>query len=96
MSVQFEWNRQKADLNELKHGVTFREAVTVFADPAGLDDYDVHHSDQEDRWHRLGSSDHRRVLVVCYTEPGDDVVRIISAREATGDEKRHYVQRTAW
>jgi len=31
----FEWDPKKANANVRKHGVTFEEACTVFADPEG-------------------------------------------------------------
>jgi uncharacterized DUF497 family protein len=34
--VRFTWDPQKASANERKHGVTFEEATTVFADPLAL------------------------------------------------------------
>jgi len=33
MSLQFEWDSKKAEANKVKHGVSFEEAITVFADP---------------------------------------------------------------
>jgi uncharacterized DUF497 family protein len=33
MSVQFTWDPRKAASNLRKHGVSFEEATTVFADP---------------------------------------------------------------
>lgn len=33
MSLQFEWDEDKARSNARKHGVTFEEASSVFADP---------------------------------------------------------------
>jgi uncharacterized protein len=33
MSLQFEWDSKKAEANKVKHGVSFQEAITVFADP---------------------------------------------------------------
>jgi uncharacterized DUF497 family protein len=33
MSLKFEWDRKKAAANSSKHGVSFEEALTVFADP---------------------------------------------------------------
>ena len=36
MSYIFEWDWSKAASNARKHGVTFDEASTVFADPLGL------------------------------------------------------------
>jgi len=31
--MDLEWNGRKADANLRKHGVTFREASTIFGDP---------------------------------------------------------------
>jgi len=31
--MKFEWDENKAQSNFVKHGVTFSEAVTIFADP---------------------------------------------------------------
>ena len=33
----FDWDPQKAQVNQLKHGVSFEEAATAFLDPEGLD-----------------------------------------------------------
>lgn len=32
--MRFEWDDNKAESNFVKHGITFREAVTIFADPS--------------------------------------------------------------
>jgi hypothetical protein len=50
-----------------KHGVSFEEAATVFADPDALDGPDVKHSGREARFLRLGRSLTGRVLIVAYT-----------------------------
>jgi hypothetical protein len=33
MSLEFEWDRKKAEANHASHGVDFVEALTVFRDP---------------------------------------------------------------
>ena len=48
MSYQFEWDPAKADANLKKHGVSFEEAVTAFADPFALNMSDPAHSADED------------------------------------------------
>jgi len=40
----FEWDPRKARAKADKHGVTFDDAVTVFADPNTLDGQDLAHS----------------------------------------------------
>ena len=88
---RFEWNPAKARENVRKHGVSFDEAQTVFADEQAILLVDPDHSADEDRFALLGLSAPLRVLVVahCYRE-GDSVVRIISARKATRTERAQY------
>jgi len=50
----FEWDAGKAAANRTKHGVSFEEAATVFGDPDALDGPDLHHSERESRFLRLG------------------------------------------
>lgn len=89
MAVQFEWDQKKAAANQYKHGVTFNEAATVFIDPLSLTIPDALHSDEEDRFLILGQSTHNRLLVVSFTERGDNI-RIISARVASRRERKDY------
>ena len=85
----FEWDEKKAKKNQTKHGVSFNEASTAFGDPSSLTMYDPLHSDDEDRFILIGISIKNRFLVVVHTER-DDNIRIISARKATNNERRHY------
>lgn len=87
--MEFEWDEPKAELNERKHGVSFVEAMTVFADPLSLTGYDPDHSDDEDRYITMGMSALGRFLVVSHTDRGGKV-RIISARQASRRERRDY------
>ena len=87
--MDFEWDEFKAESNERKHGVSFTEAMTVFADPLSVTGYDPRHADDEDRFLTMGLSLDGRPLVVAHADRGD-VVRIISAREATRLERRDY------
>jgi uncharacterized DUF497 family protein len=89
----FEWDPAKAARNQTKHGVSFEEAATVFADPLALDGADSAHSSQELRFLRVGRSIDDRVLIVAYTLRGRDdaeKVRIISARRASHKERAAY------
>ena len=92
MSLQFEWDENKATANLHKHDVSFEEAITIFSDPNTLTIFDVEHSDEEDRFIDIGMSTSGRVLVVAYTERGERI-RIISCRKATPTERRQYEQR---
>ena len=89
--LRFEWDPKKAVANLHKHGVSFTDAQTVFADENAklIDDPD--HSEEEDRFVLLGLSSSLRLLVVCrcYRSEGN-VIRIISARKAEGHERNSY------
>ncbi|HEX9729345.1 MAG TPA: BrnT family toxin [Gemmatimonadales bacterium] len=90
MALTFEWDSHKAAANEKKHGVGFKEATTVFGDPLGWFQADEVHSDVEERLLLLGRSSENRLLAVLFTDRGDELVRIISARLATTRERRKY------
>jgi uncharacterized protein len=87
--VEFEWDRRKAERNLRKHGVSFDEAVTVFADPFELMVDDPDHSFGEERFVSVGRSVLDRLLVVGYSEPGSKI-RLIFARRATMPERFDY------
>lgn len=90
MALTFEWDPQKDAANERKHGVDFREASTVFGDPLGWFQADDVHSVGEERLLLLGRSTSGRLLAVLFTDRGDELIRIISARLATLRERRKY------
>jgi len=92
--LRIEWDPEKARANAQKHGVSFEEAATAFADELGLVIPDPEHSDEEDRFVLLGMSWSLRILVVCHCyREASDVIRIISAREATKAERAQYPAR---
>ena len=69
--------------------MAFEEAIPVFGDPLATTISDPDHSAGEERFLTTGLSTQQRVLIVWHTE-GDDVIRIIGAREATPRERRIY------
>jgi hypothetical protein len=85
--VDFSWSERKAATNLKKHGVSFSEAATVFADPLALAIDDAVHPE---RTVLLGMSDRHRLLLVVHAELGESTIRIISARRATSQERRRY------
>jgi uncharacterized DUF497 family protein len=89
MGLHFEWDRRKAFENGAKHGVTFVEAKTVFADPLAVIVEDDRHSRGEVRQAVFGVSDRGRHLAVMFTVRGS-AFRIISARVMTSRERREY------
>ena len=86
--MRFEWNKTKNHVNLAKHGVDFSDVVAVFEDDLALTrpDPDAH---DEARFVTLGLDGLGRHAVVVFTE-GEDVIRIISARLASRQERKTY------
>lgn len=76
-SVKFEWDSSKNSTNLSKHGVSFEEAIEVFADPNAIEVYEAEHSAEEDRYKVIGMLQSRIV---------------VSARKANREEKDIYEQ----
>lgn len=90
-AIRFTWDDAKAADNLRKHGVSFEEAATVFSDENARFKHDPDHSQQEDRFILLGFSSKLRLLIVCHAyRDNDEVIRIISARRATSNERMSY------
>ncbi|MGD0164952.1 MAG: BrnT family toxin [Candidatus Sulfotelmatobacter sp.] len=94
--LRFEWDEAKSLSNRRKHGVTFEEAGAVFRDPLYVSVED-RIEDGELRWLTLGLADGLILLAVAHTvrEERDqstsvEIIRIISARQATRKERRRY------
>jgi uncharacterized protein len=89
MALAFEWDPEKAEANEKKHGVSFDEASSAFGDPLGRLVDDPEHSEHEERFVLFGRSSAGRTLAVMHTER-EGAIRVISAREMTRNEERDY------
>lgn len=85
--MRFSWDPRKAAANVRKHGISFSEAVTVFADPLARIVEDAIHIE---RALIIGASAAHRTLVTVFVELGENETRIISARKATRPERRIY------
>ena len=86
--MKFEWDEAKNETNLLKHDLDFVDAEAVFAGPmlqlrAEQQDYG------EDRFIGLGLLQ-SLVVVVVWTRREPDIIRIISMRKATQDEKQRF------
>lgn len=79
----------RQNLNLEKHGVSFREAATIFNDPLSITFPDPDHSIGENRYVIIGISQFGQLLVVAHTDRGEKV-RIINARKATRQERKFY------
>ena len=88
--MDFEWDLDKEQSNQRKHGISFFEASTVFGDPMELTIYNPDHSEGEYRFLSMGRASSGRLLVVSYTEREENRIRIINARPATVAERKRY------
>ena len=93
MGLTFEWDDRKDRQNHRKHGVSFREAATVFGDSLSLTIEDPDHSVDKPRFITIGESTGHRLLVVVHADRGDDI-RIISARVSSKHERKSYEEGT--
>ena len=90
-AMDFAWDPEKAASNLDKHGLSFEEASTAFADPLSRTMRDPLHSDDEDRFVLTGVTRADRLAVVVHTDR-DGTVHLITARIATPAERRRYEQ----
>ena len=88
----FEWDPAKSRANLDKHGVTFEEALAVFADADSLRQDVVRPALVEDRIKIIGKVDDR-FLTVVYTLRSSNL-RIISARRSHRSERRDYARQS--
>ncbi len=88
----FEWDEDKAKINLQRHNISFEEAKAAFDDENAVDAMDESHSEEELRFNLIGLTE-RGLLFVVYTERGDDVIRIVSARKAAKFEEQIYVKK---
>ena len=87
--IGFEWDSRKAASNARKHGIQFADAVPVLEDELAITVRDALRG--EERWVTIGMDAVARILTVVYTWRGN-TVRLISARPATPNERRQYLE----
>ena len=97
--MRFEWDSKKNRINQAKHnGLDFETAARVFDDPNLILMRD-RVIEGEQRWHAIGAVSSALLLVVhVYREDdvnGEEIIRIISAREADQRERGIYLQQAA-
>ncbi len=89
---RFEWDPQKARINEAKHKISFELAQQIWDDPLRMIIPDAVY-DGEERWLAIGLVGPVAMLVVAHVYRDNDlgeVIRIISARKATAHERKRY------
>jgi uncharacterized protein len=86
--MNFEWDERKNQSNITKHGFDFADTYRIFNLPM-LVYFDERQDYGEERYIGIGLLD-GRVIVVVYTEPDENIVRIISLRKAISHERKRY------
>ncbi|MGD1942548.1 MAG: BrnT family toxin [Leptolyngbyaceae cyanobacterium] len=71
--MKFEWDLSKAAANLKKHGVSFKEAQTVFENPLAVIFDDEAHSAEERREIIIGHSQQNRLLLVAFSERSNHI-----------------------
>lgn len=91
--VNFEWDENKNTINKSKHDLSFEEAKEVFDDENAILFDDPDHSIGEERFLIIGMVKSQKICIVshCYRD-NDNIIRIISARQATKNEKKTYLK----
>lgn len=75
--VVFEWDKRKDEINQEKHGISFRKARKAFEDSNSIIIEDLDHSTKEKRYFCLGKVK-EGVLTVRFTYR-DNIIRFIGA-----------------
>ena len=92
--IEFDWDKKKAAENLRKHKIRFEDAQSVFNDP--LEETKPNSIvNGEERWQIIGTSNKTNALLkVIYTvRENGKIIRIISARLVTNEERRDYEHR---
>lgn len=92
MKQAFEWDELKNQKNQRKHGISFEVATLVFDDPLRIEQQE-RFVDGEERWQTIGMIHGVLVVLVVHTirlEDDTEIIRLISARDATKAEIRKY------
>ena len=91
--MRFEWDQNKNLENQKKHGISFDEAKEIFDDPLHISILDSRYTYFEERWITVGMSKGESFIVAAnlfFDSEDEEVIRIISAREATNNERKQY------
>ncbi len=92
-TIKFEWDENKNQINQRKHGISFEEAKTVFYDENAILFDDPEHSEDEERFLIIGITNQTKICIVshCYRD-NENKIRLISARKATTAERKVYFE----
>lgn len=88
--MEFEWDEEKNEQNIRKHGLDFADGTELFSRQFPfLVAPDEHEHHAEERWRGIGTI-RGRVVVAVFVERQPDVIRFISLRRASQEERKAY------
>lgn len=88
--MQFEWDQNKNKQNLKKHGISFEEAIEIF-DGIVFTNIDDRFDYGEIREISIGAIQNVVIITVAHTDRAG-VIRVISARKATPQERKAYYE----
>lgn len=91
--MEVTWDEEKRRSNLAKHGLDFADAPTVFRGAVFVFE-DPRRSYGEQRFVALGML-REIVVVIAFTEPEEDSIRIISMRKAIRNEQQIFFEQLA-
>lgn len=87
-------NKNKAKRNLADHQISFEEAAPVFSDEWAIQEYDESYSDATEKRFTIVGLAGMKFLRVTYAnesdENGREIIKLISAREAKGLDRKDY------
>ena len=86
--MRFEWDENKRRVNIVKHKVDFADVAEMFQGPMMVRS-DLTNDYGEDRQIGYGVIKNR-VMVLVFTEPKPDIIRVISLRKASKYEQEKF------
>ena len=96
--MEFEWDENKNKSNITKHGIDFRQAQKIFADPNLLTYEDTRFNYLEIREISIGqlllTTQAKIIVIVVVHTDRNGTIRLISARKASKRERRKYEQQS--
>ena len=91
--MRYEWDETKRRINLQQHGIDFADIPNLFIGEIVVLE-DDRHNYGEIRFLAFGLLA-GRLIAVAYTERGEDVIRLISARKASKHERNQYYDQIA-
>ena len=89
---RYDWDEDKNQSNYVKHGISFQTAILIFDDPNVVSEVE-RTVDGEERWQSIGVIGEVMIVLVVHTwkiQGSDEIIRVISARKATPNERKRY------